>query len=49
MTAAELQETADKRLDKYHNYRPHEAPGCMTPAEFSDKTGLSIPRIGKLS
>jgi hypothetical protein len=46
-TAAELQETADKRLDKYRYYRPHETPGCMTPAEFSDKTGISIPRIGK--
>jgi transposase InsO family protein len=49
MTAAELQETADKRLDKYRYYRPHEALDCMTPAEFSDKTGISIPRIGKLS
>jgi hypothetical protein len=47
MTAAELQETANKRLDKYHYYRPHEAPGCMTPAEFSAKIGISIPRIGK--
>jgi hypothetical protein len=47
MTAAELQETADKWLDKHRYYRPHEAPGCMTPAEFSDKTGISIPRIGK--
>jgi transposase InsO family protein len=49
ITAAELQETADKRLDKYRYYRPHEAPGCMTPAEFSDRMGISIPRIGKLS
>jgi transposase InsO family protein len=49
VTAAELQETADKWLDKYHHYRPHEAPGCMTPAEFSAKMGISIPRIGKLS
>jgi transposase InsO family protein len=49
MTAAELQDMANKRLDKYRYYRPHEALGCMTPAEFSDKTGISIPRIGKLS
>jgi transposase InsO family protein len=48
-TAAELQETANKRLDKYRYYRPQEALDCMTPAEFSDKTGISIPRIGKLS
>jgi transposase InsO family protein len=47
MTAAELQETADNRLDKYRYYRPHEAPGCMTPAEFSARMGISIPRIGK--
>jgi putative transposase len=47
MTAAELKEMADKWLDKYHYYRPHEALDYMTPAEFSDKTGLSIPRIGK--
>jgi transposase InsO family protein len=46
-TAAELQDMANKRLDKYRYYRPHEAPGCMTPAEFSGKTGISIPRIGK--
>jgi transposase InsO family protein len=49
MTAAELQESANKWLDKYHYYRPHEAPGYMTPAEFSAKMGISIPRIGKLS
>jgi transposase InsO family protein len=47
MTAAELQETADKWLDKYHHYRPHEALDCMTPAEFSAKMDISIPRIGK--
>jgi hypothetical protein len=35
--------------DDYRHYRPHEAPGCMTPAEFSAKTGISIPRVGKLS
>jgi hypothetical protein len=49
MTAAELQESANKWLDKYRYYQPHEAPGCMTPAEFSAKMGISIPRIGKLS
>jgi transposase InsO family protein len=49
MPAAELQEAADKRLDKYRHYRPHEAPGCMTPAEFSARMDISIPRIGKLS
>jgi transposase InsO family protein len=46
-TAAELQESADKWLDKHHHYRPHEAPDYMTPAEFSDRMGISIPRIGK--
>jgi putative transposase len=49
MTAAELQEAANKWLDKYHYYRPHEALDYMTPAEFSAKMGISIPRIGKLS
>jgi putative transposase len=48
-TAAELQDMADKWLDKYRYYRPHEALGRMTPAEFSDRMGISIPRIGKLS
>jgi transposase InsO family protein len=44
---AELQDMANKWLDKYHYYRPHEALDYMTPAEFSDKMGLSIPRIVK--
>jgi transposase InsO family protein len=43
MTAAELQDMANKWLDKYRHYRPHEALDYMTPAEFSDKTGISIP------
>jgi transposase InsO family protein len=36
-------------LDIYHYYWPHEALDYMTPAEFSAKMGISIPRIGKLS
>jgi transposase InsO family protein len=47
MTAAELQAAVNRWLVKYHYYRPHEALDYMTPAEFSAKMGISIPRIGK--
>jgi transposase InsO family protein len=36
----------DSWLDKYHFYRPHEALGFLTPAEYCAKLGLSIPRAG---
>jgi len=35
MNAAGLQALADNRLEKYHSCRPREAPGGLTPAEFS--------------
>jgi transposase InsO family protein len=47
MTVAELQERVNRWLDKYRYYRPHEALDYLTPAEFSAKTGISIPRVGK--
>jgi len=43
MGAAELGEIVDEWLDKYHSYRPHEALGFMTPAEYCGTLGLSIP------
>jgi transposase InsO family protein len=46
MNAAELQALADTWLEKYHFYRPHEALGGLTPAEFSATLGISIPHAG---
>jgi putative transposase len=46
MNAAELQALADGWLEKYHFYRPHEALGGLTPAEFSATLGISIPHSG---
>jgi putative transposase len=44
MNVSELSEVIDTWLDKYHHYRPHEALGGMTPAEFSVTLGVSIPK-----
>jgi len=46
MNAAGLQALADNWLEKYHFYRPHEAPGGLTPAEFSATLNLPIPHSG---
>jgi transposase InsO family protein len=35
MNVAELREVVNSWLDKYHFYRPHEALGFLTPAQFS--------------
>jgi len=43
VNATEPQALADDRLEKYHFYRPREAPGGLTPAEFSAALGISIP------
>jgi transposase InsO family protein len=43
MNVRELSCVVDSWLDKYHHYRPHEALKGMTPAQFSDTLGLSIP------
>jgi len=48
LTAAELQAIADDWLEKYHFYRPHEALGGLTPAEFSATLGLPIPHSGSV-
>jgi transposase InsO family protein len=45
----ELLYVVNNRPDVYRHYRPYEALDYMTPAEFSDRMGISIPRIGKLS
>jgi hypothetical protein len=47
MNTAELQALADDRLEKYPFYRPHEALGGPTPAEFSVALGLSVPHAGR--
>jgi putative transposase len=44
MNVGELSEIVDTWLDKYHHYRPHEALGGMTPAQFSATLGVSIPK-----
>jgi putative transposase len=42
MNVRELSEVVDERLYKYRFYRPHAAPGFLTPAEFSSTPGLHI-------
>ncbi|MDR1362520.1 MAG: transposase, partial [Spirochaetaceae bacterium] len=60
LNAAELSEITDAWLDKYHFYRPHEAPGFLTPrhqdgaassmaAQFSATVGVSIPHLAGVS
>jgi len=44
MNVRELNEVVSTWLDKYHHYRPHESLGQITPAEFSAKLGVSIPK-----
>jgi hypothetical protein len=48
MNATELNEVVRDWLDKYHYYRPHESLDMMTPAEFSAKLGITIPK-GRVS
>ena len=45
MNVSELSEVVNKWLDKYHHYRPHDSLKGMTPAEFSDTMGISIPKV----
>jgi putative transposase len=48
MSLAELDELVNEWLDKYHYYRPHESLGFLTPAQYCDKIGVTIPH-GDLS
>ena len=43
-TVSERQEEADKWLNDWHFYRPHQALNYMTPAEYCDTLGITIPR-----
>jgi putative transposase len=40
----ELQRQINRWLNDYHFYRPHQALGYRTPAEFCATLGLTIPR-----
>lgn len=42
-TVAERQAQADRWLNTYHFYRPHQALNYQTPQEFCDTLGLTIP------
>jgi putative transposase len=44
MNLAELREVITKWLQDYHFFRPHEALGDLTPAEFCATIGLTIER-----
>jgi len=48
MSIEERQAEASAWLDKWHNYRPHQALNYATPAEFCATIGLAI-RDGSLS
>lgn len=43
MNVQEMQKVADSFLEVYHHYRPHEALGFLTPAEYCATLKLSIP------
>jgi transposase InsO family protein len=40
LTAEERQVEADRWLDKWHNFRPHQALNYLTPQQFCAKLGL---------
>jgi hypothetical protein len=46
LNAAELSEITDAWLDKYHFYRPHEAPDFLTPRHQYD--GSVFRRCGSI-
>jgi transposase InsO family protein len=43
-TIPALQAQINRWLNDYHYFRPHQALGYATPAEFCDTFGLTIPR-----
>lgn len=43
-TIPELQWQIDRWLNDYHFFRPHQALGYLTPSEYCDTFGLTIPR-----
>ena len=45
MTVEERQLEADKWLNDWHFYRPHQALNYMTPAEYCDTLGITILQI----
>jgi hypothetical protein len=60
LNVKELSEITGAWLDKYHFYRPHEAPGFLTPrhqddapslmtAQFSATVGYTIPSLAGVS
>jgi transposase InsO family protein len=42
---AELQQQVNRWLNDYHFFRPHQALGYQTPAEYCATLGLTIPRV----
>ena len=42
MSVEERQEEADKWLNDWHYYRPHQALNYMTPAEYCATIGITI-------
>jgi putative transposase len=44
LTVPELQSQINRWLNDYHFFRPHQALGYQTPAEYCDTLGLAIPR-----
>ena len=46
MNVTEMQAEVSLWLDKYRSYRPHEALGFLTPAEFSTSLKPPIPQGG---
>ena len=49
MNLDELSGIIDDWIDNYHFERPHESLAFMTPAEYCDTLGLSIPHVGEVS
>jgi transposase InsO family protein len=49
LNVTELREVVDAWLDVYHFYRPHEALNFMTPGQYCDKLGISIPHSKNVS
>lgn len=43
-TVKERQEEADKWLNDWHFYRPHQSLNYLTPAEYCATIGITIPR-----
>lgn len=45
LDTADQQDIIDKWLDKYHNYRPHQALGYLTPNEYKAKLESEVALI----